>query len=60
MGAFGSRGGLFLHAPLKRSECKNASTTVQVPIIDRHTGEAPQAIDSPKKDCRKKGTGRPG
>lgn len=60
MGTFGSRGGLVLRAPLKRSECKDASTTPQTPVIGQQTTETPRAMDSPKKTSGGRGAGRLG
>lgn len=60
MGTFGSRGGLILRAPLKRSESKDASTTPQTSVVGQPTAETPRATESPKKTVPKRSTGRLG
>lgn len=60
MGTFGSRGGLILRAPLKRSACKDTSTTPQTPVIGQQTAEPPRATGIPEKTTSKRSTGRLG
>lgn len=63
MGTFGSRGGLVLRAPLKRSECKDTSTTPQTPVIGQQTTETtemPRAMESPKKTFDGRSAGQVG